>query len=184
MNRRWQIWLIGGAAVGVVILVIANRSNQPVYSLDDDNPAFRAAAVRQMSGKTDTHLLIRALDDNDTDVRLLAIERLSASGQTGAEALVRLLNDDHAGIRREAAWSLGLIGADAWPPLKEALQDRSPRVRAAAALALSSAYRHKDDKPWPSRIRDDIVPILRGFLTDENSEVRQNAKEALHDIDR
>jgi len=89
MYKRWQIWLLGGAAVGVVILVIANRSNQPVYSLDDDNPAFRAAALRKMSGKTDTRLLIRALDDNDTDVRLLAIERLSAS----ADGSVRFIRD-------------------------------------------------------------------------------------------
>src|SRR5437016_6172302 len=84
------------------------------------------------------------LDDDDPDVRFVAVTRLHYLGPKGSErikALVSLLNDDHAHVRREAAWTLVYGDPDGWQALEQALQDNNPRVRAAAALGLSPGYR-------------------------------------------
>jgi HEAT repeat protein len=109
MNKTGYICLFVTAAVGLLVVALLVRSQKPVYNLKDHDPAMRAAAVRSLSGEKNKQSLIEALNDPDTDVRLLAIERLGGSGRNGAEALAHLLNDDHAGVRREAAWSLGHI---------------------------------------------------------------------------
>jgi HEAT repeat protein len=186
MKKHWLAWSL---AIGACALLLAGlailprvRHQRLVKALHDENPAIRAAAIRNMSRQGNEELVIEALQDENADVRLLAAQRLGGPGPKGTErgqALVRALNDDHAGVRREAAWAVSLIGSEAWPPLREAFLHERPRVRAGAAIALRDAYRHKEERPWPSRHAEAIVPILDRLLEDPAPEVRHHAKEAL-----
>ena len=85
--------------------------------------------------------LIRALADEDCDVRQGAASALGATGDYRAvKALVELLEeDDEEDVREEVVWSLGRIrNAKAIQLLRQAASDKSAHVRRAAAEALAS----------------------------------------------
>jgi HEAT repeat protein len=178
------------AAVGCVVLVMVLRAPGVDADLRDPNPAVRAAAVRRLDVNSDTDRLLSSLKDDDSDVRLLSAmrlgERYSRRPATGAErlapALIEALKDRHAGVRRAAAEAL----AEWWPGTEKALTDAltnsDRRVRAGAALALSWAHSVRDDREVTAAQAESLRPVLRELLNDEDSDVRQNAAQALKGI--
>jgi HEAT repeat protein len=190
MKRAWYIGLGTALVLGLYAALFGPswlRHRKWVADLRDPNPAVRAAAVRALSRTDRRHLLIGMVEDEDADVRLLAVMRLGGPGPDApprCRALIDALDDQHAGVRREAARSLGAVGPSAWPALEQALQDKRPRLRAGAALALDLTCWEKDPDPWPAVQAKTVVPSLEKLLTDNDPEVRRNAAQALKDIDR
>jgi HEAT repeat protein len=182
----WGTFLLVLAAIAAVPLssVIGHRRAAP--SLDDPNPAVRVAALRALSRDDgDVDVLIKALQDEDADVRLVAAMRLHGRGrQAGksAKALIVLLKDKHKGVRREAIEALSAIGAAAAPALVEALADPDPHVRAGAALALSDVGTPKESRTRFPEEKAMAVPALERLLNDEDPDVRKNATRAMEDI--
>jgi HEAT repeat protein len=142
-----------------------------ISALGDENPAYRAAALRMLSLDGNEHRLILMIEDENADVRWIVAQRLGGDGpynhtRTGAErarALIRLLKDEQLFVRREAAWSLGGIGADAVPVVQEALSDEDPRVRAGAVRAVEDGEHLKlgfgEADAWKS-LRADLSKLL------------------------
>jgi HEAT repeat protein len=52
--------------------------------------------------------------------------------------IIRAMGDENNDVRTSARWALGQIGPKAIPALKEALKDSNPRIRSGAAFALGS----------------------------------------------
>jgi HEAT repeat protein len=152
--------------------------------LDDESPAVRAAAIRSFRG--DRRLLVKMLDDEDSDVRQVAVmalvepyqENEGGSGAERARALVRALGDERLSVRREAAWSLSWLGPGSWPVLREAMEDKNPRIRAGAALALTYGHPMRETR-WSWRNEGGFRPLLERLTTDPDPEVRKNATKAL-----
>jgi HEAT repeat protein len=135
----WAVFLVT-LGLGVAGAIWWNLRLHYRATLQDPNPAVRAAAIRAMGFPGDVNLLIGALQDDNADVRLLAAQHLGGRGpESGrrADALIPILKDSHPGVRREAAEALCWIGAEAVPALCRALADPDPRIRAGAALALT-----------------------------------------------
>src|SRR5262249_47647121 len=110
------------------------------HGLHDPNPAVRVAAIRACY-RSDPDAVINALQDPDSDVRLVAAMHLGWADPLpaqSAQALVAALKDKHAGVRREVAEALGALGPRATETLAAALRDDHPWARAGAALALSN----------------------------------------------
>ncbi len=182
VTRRRAVRCLGVVALGLVLGCVVVTVWRAGYGrgLYHESPAVRAAAVRGLSREGNERLLIRALEDEDADVRILAAQGLWGPGRRGPErgrALVRALDDPHLGLRREAAWSLGSIGADAWPALEAAMGHKSARVRSAAALALVFSAFQKVRGHWPSAAT--MARPLRELRHDPDGEVRANAEAAL-----
>jgi HEAT repeat protein len=120
------------------------------------------------------------MEDEDPDVRFVAITRLHYLGSKGRQrikALVSLLKDDDARVRREAAWTLVYGDPDGWQALTQALEDSNPRVRAAAAVGLSPAYGQKMERP-EGQLRARITVMLESLSTENDAETRRDAREA------
>ena len=98
-------------------------------------------------GKTSE--LIKALEDERREIRLLAVRLILGDKTTTRKALpqlVRLLKDESAGIRYCAIRSLGTLGleaSEAIPGLKELLNDDAESVRKAASKALEAVRDQK-----------------------------------------
>jgi len=116
--------------------------------------------------------LIRALDDEDENVRIAVAKALGALGKPAVESLIMALEDEDEDIRFEAAEALGRIGDhSAVEPLLIALEDEDEDVRCAAACALGD-------------MGDPVaVGPLVAALEDENHEVRYWAASALGGIE-
>jgi HEAT repeat protein len=163
--------------------------------LDDPNPAVRVAAIRATGYEGHVEMLMKALQDEDADVRLVAamhLQRRRAEAAPSAKALLMAsVKEDHAGVRREAAAALRAIGAAAEPTLIEALGDPNPRVRAKAARALSVVAFMQPERPpsvkeWPPSTDElaSAAVALEKVLQDEDAEVRENAADSLAYIRR
>src|SRR5262245_41325689 len=184
-SYSWAALLILGVAVAVCAFWFWNR--RPSARWQDMSPAMRVAAIRDTRATPDVDLLLQALTDEDTDVRLVAVMHLRGLESRGAEiarALIEALKDSHAGVRREAAESLSKIGPESGPALTEAPKDPNPRVRAGAALALGDI----GSVMGMGRVRPDgearrIEPLLQKLLEDDDPEVRQNAAHTLKVIE-
>ncbi len=187
------LWLFARTAALVVPMVAVPTVTLTLpherYSatLDDPDPAVRAAAVRATGWHGHVDLLKQALQDEDADVRLLAaiyLQPRSEKAGPSAKALIGLLKDEHKGIRREAAEALGAIGAPAVPTLLDALADPNPLIRAGAIEGLGDIGRPKDDRPRSPEELAQVIPALEKLQTDEDSEVRRNAKRMLRYLRR
>ncbi len=97
--------------------------------------------------------LIRALADEDPDVRIVAAHALRRLGDARAvEPLIAVLKDEDKDVRFFAAWELGALGdARAVEPLAELLGDESLRVRKAARGAIDRIRAQSGAKSRPSR---------------------------------
>jgi HEAT repeat protein len=82
--------------------------------------------------------LVKALNDEDSSVCLIAAEALSKIGfGTAIQKLAKVLNDENYLVRLRAAEALGNIGSDAAvAELAKALYDEDSYVRGSAAVAL------------------------------------------------
>ncbi len=117
--------------------------------------------------------LLKALRDEDADVRWQAAEAL---GQLGSEAaiprLLIALEHEDAYIRRQAAPVLGQLGSEAAiPGLLIALEDEDAYVRWRAAKALGQLG------------SETAIPGLLIALGDKEAHVRWRAAEALGQLD-
>ena len=116
--------------------------------------------------------LAEALSDDDSDIRISAIDALARIG-TVAEtpALVKALSDEESYIRRNAAEILGKIGdASVIPPLIQTMQDTDVDVRRSTVNALS-------------RIGNALaIPALAAALSDADLGVRNMVIVALGEI--
>ncbi len=166
------------AAVGVALVLQAGSgvfSQQTVATRQDSKSAEEVT-----SDSLDTFELVRALDDENTDVRLSAIRTLTAMGPDAKPAtlsLIHALEDENAEIRDSAVKALAVIDAEvsvAVPHLKYCLKDERPYVRRAAADALGAIG--PESKA--------VVPDLVQILTDEDKLARHSAIAALAEIGR
>jgi HEAT repeat protein len=189
----WKRCLVIALLVAVAVLsVVMVRRWQRVRleaRLGDEDPAVRAAAIRALPLDGNEELIIKMLQDEDADVRLVAVaalarpygERPDVPGTRRAQALVGALRDPHLGVRRSAVWSLSSLGRKAWPTIREALQDKDPLVRAWAARALGGYSPHEE--PPPSREeKQELIRLLLPLTRDPDPNVRDSADETLKDL--
>jgi HEAT repeat protein len=67
-----------------------------------------------------------------------ALGNMPEKAQTAQSEIMRALGDENDDVRTAARWALGQIGPKAIPALREALKDGNPRIRSGAAFALGS----------------------------------------------
>jgi HEAT repeat protein len=119
--------------------------------------------------------LASALDDDNADVRLAAVQSLGNLQDPAAiAALAKALKEDtDARVREAAAWSLGEIDDNrAVPHLLEALKaEKSPKVKEKIVSALGEI----DDAS--------AAPGIAAALKDPAPEVRRAAVNALHELE-
>jgi HEAT repeat protein len=197
MKSKFIPWLFV-ALTFVLMALLVVRELWPEFlgagpSLDDPDPAIRAAAIRALPLGCNNKALLDRLDDENANVRLLAAEKLGkdgyrrSKGSHGAEragALIHMLDDESVAVRREAAWSLGSIGQDAAPALRSALTDDRSHGRSGAVLAIHFAYDWKDPDPWPSQKSEDVLRTIREMQNDSDPEVHRVVEEFLQFHDR
>jgi HEAT repeat protein len=176
------LWLFYRAAalfvpmIAVPVLTFTYLNWGHKSSLDDPNPAVRAAALRATGWNGDVDLLTRALQDEDADVRLLAAMYLGhreAEAGPSAKGLVALLKDKHKGVRHEAIQALRAIGAPAAPALVEALSDPDARVREGALDSLGTRRLRSPEE------RASAISALQRLRRDDDPNVRQKARALL-----
>ena len=116
--------------------------------------------------------LIRALQDRDIMVQLVAAEALGDLGDArGVEPLIVVLKDDDQIVRCRAARALGELGdARAVEPLAGVLKGEFAFVRQSAADALGKLGDDRAVKP------------LEKLLGDEDAAVREAAAKALEQL--
>lgn len=182
---RAAVLLVPMAAVPTLTLLFLNRGH--TVSLNDPNPAIRAAAVRASGWQGQVDLLMQALQDEDADVRLLAamyLGRRREQAGPSSKALVALLKDKHEGVRREAITALSAIGAPAAPALVQALSDPDPRVREGALDGLGTVGRPKEIRMRSPEERASVIAALERLRRDTDPEIRQKAMILLRYIRR
>lgn len=135
------------------------------------NSCFRAEGVTDP--RATITRLVRLLDDQDPQVRLVAAQALGkiANPETVAALLPRLQDPDPA-VRAMSAWALGQFGEDlpedAILTLARWLDDPSPVVKRAVAEALGRA------RPTPA-----LAQVLIDRLGHGDRETRRAAAQAL-----
>lgn len=120
------------------------------HSQDDDPRVRRYLALalgrldRPMPQRAQ-QLLIKALDDPDSETRISAIWALGAAGDaTVAPAIDRMYQSDDAGIRKMAVYALGAVpGQTQTATLQTALNDPVADVQWNAAVALARHGYHE-----------------------------------------
>jgi HEAT repeat protein len=119
--------------------------------------------------------LIRAMRDEDADIRRSAAAALAFVDPQATSTFIRLMGKREANVREAATWGLAMLGPDAVeavPALIQALKDREPTVRAGSAVALR--------RIGPGAKQ--AVPALTNALEDNDGDVRSAAASALYYI--
>jgi HEAT repeat protein len=167
--------------------------------LKDKNPRIRKSAIVAVQGinaNSDVKTIIKALQDEDEQVKIAAASALksiasSISPQDRKEAikpLTELLQQaQNSEVRQSAADTLGgLTGKDITviKALNEALKDSSFSVRWRAAQALSNISNQVNKQPEPDfeKTLKDTLPNLDHLLNDDNWTPRSKAAEAISTI--
>ena len=116
-------------------------------------PAVSGASVYFQYVSYRYPVFIKALSDDDSDVRRHAAEALGKLGDKRAvDPLINALADDDSIVRRDAAEALGLLGDKrAVDPLIKALGDKEEWVRRTAAKALEQLGQPE----WAQYVRGD-----------------------------
>ena len=120
---------------------------------------------------TEWDSLTKALKDNDSNTRKLAVQVLRKIGIPAVRPLVQALrNDEDPNIRKETAEALGFIGdVKAIRPLIQALEDDDDGVQEESMKALI-------------KIGVPSIDALAKVLNDRNNQVRKHAVQALGEI--
>lgn len=120
---------------------------------------------------TEWDSLTKALIDNDSNTRKLAVQVLRKIGIPAVRSLIQALrNDEDPNIRKETAEALGFIGdVKAIRPLIQALKDDDDRVQKESMKALI-------------KIGVPSIDALAKVLNDRNNQVRKHAVQALGEI--
>lgn len=133
-----------------------------------------AALERYVSAPEGLQLLARAIADDNTSVRRLAVIYLGdIANKEALQLLIRALKDSSASVRRTAGDTLSDLGdKDAIGAMIEALEDKNKLVRWRAARFL---YEVGDDT---------ALPALQNAANDPEFEVQLQAKIAMERIQR
>ena len=135
-------------------------------------PAVRRMAVlllARIEGSDATLALLRAIDDDDPDVRVAALDGLAslAPGPEVGDRLATRLDDPDDRVRAAAVRAIGRTeGGGIGERLRDLADDPSISVRAAVAVAL-------DDRD------DDNLGSVASLLADPSPDVRQAIIEAV-----
>lgn len=139
-------------------------------------PADIALAQLEHFGNRLIPGLVACLNDDDTEVKLLAIELLGESQPRSDEAvpaLIERLKDENKLVQIAAAYNLshfGPVAAAAIPLLKPWLSDDLEYIRVLAATTIMRVD--------PAR-SNDVQPILRAALRSQIPLLRQLAEYAV-----
>jgi HEAT repeat protein len=157
--------LVSLAALGISVERLSADITHP-------NWQTRAAAIAMLARLGDAKslpLLVGALKDNDSRVRVEAARTIGLMGEPRAmDALVAAVGDTSADVRVEATVALGrLKDARAIAPLTSLLNDRDARVSLAAAESLA---RMQDAR---------AIRVLVTSLADGDWQVRARAAQVL-----
>jgi HEAT repeat protein len=132
------------------------------------------AFIFSRRGKADVAELIPLLDDQNADVRLLALDSLGMMRSTATSAvpaLAKIAKSDTDPLATGAVSALGRIGPGAIPELAEILRvHSSPLIRADAADLLA----------WTGR--GAVPSLVKALQTDPTAKVRRRAAYALAEI--
>lgn len=150
------------------------RARDLVSQLQSSSPYERAIAAQELGksrtlAQTALPALTRALDDDDSLVRVAATGALRSCGAQALNPLRKALRDKDASVRAVAAEGLGRLGRHALPALPDlanALSDRELGVRISAVSALE-------------RLGPQATSSIRAALNDRDWFVRKRAAEAL-----
>jgi HEAT repeat protein len=161
-----------------------------------NNSKARAAAAHALGDVTDpvekrraSDALVRALDDDNPQVRMEACASLGDLGEPGTLThLVKRLADGAPPVRQNAAIALGTIGhADGFEPLAEALREGPADLRFQAATSLAEIDPARAFDPV-MRALDDKDPqvvgaaaLALGAIAKDDTDRRETAKTALAD---
>lgn len=122
-----------------------------IEAMQDEDSSMRESAIYAlwwMQPQTDPEAtevvlaLIKALGDENSDVRVRAADALGQIGpkaSAAVPALIEALKDEDSSVRKSAAEALGKIGSEtsvAVPALIKALKDEDSSVGSAAAYSL------------------------------------------------
>jgi HEAT repeats/HEAT repeat len=172
-NQKWQVNSFTSQCIG-------GRVQRDIQQLSKKSREDEMEAVFYELVKCNSKAvpeLIKAIANQDKDVRIIAIAALGSIGSDASPAipaLIKAFQDSDVDVRIAAADALGDISShaqSAYPLLmKTVLQDRNEDVRLIAALA---AVRISEQK---------TVPQLIQSLKSPSSEVRNRAAEALGNI--
>ena len=109
-------------------------------AMKDSWPYVRSTALRNLGtkfGMEAIDILFAALEDEDVDVRVRAVDSIVELGQKAVSPLIHSTKSNAPNTRILATRALGNIGdQQAVEPLVELLTDESPEVSWEAALAL------------------------------------------------
>ena len=127
----------------------------------------------------DTEFCIKALDDENPEVRAIAAEALGQMKDPRAvDALLGLLEDNNSGVRTTTVRTLGKIGTEntVKPLIKQLAADKNPDFRICAIEALGNLNDKLAIEPLIKSL-EDKVPEVRiaaarslGSLGDERAE--------------
>jgi len=133
---------------------------------------FGSPNVKKLAEKKDVNDLIKALENNDNNVRRKAAEALKEIGDPKTvEPLIQVLNDNDEIVRQMAVRALQKIGdPKAIEPLIQTLNDKDLTVRGLARDALASIGTNGA-----------IEPLIQA-LGDEDKVIRALARDALAKI--
>lgn len=137
-------------------------------------PADQALDQLAVHGETLIPGLVRALEDDDAEVRLLAVELLDAAGpraEAAVPALVRRVADPDRLVRVAAASALAAFGPKAVaavPLLEQWLEDENEYVRLVAATAILA---------FDPAAGVALLSRVKGALSSKNPAVRGLAEE-------
>ena len=168
--------------------------------LKDEDASQRqgaADALGQLNDKRAVEPLIARLQDDDLEVRRSATTALARLGDKRAVApLIRVLDSDDAQVGTAAAEALGSLGDDrAVAPLVGGLKNEEAGFRQACAQALDKLhYRPQQTtdtitylialQSWDkvAKMGPSAFVPLTACLSDQDSDVRQGAVEALGNL--
>jgi HEAT repeat protein len=198
MNAAEALGEIGDTrAVGPLIKNLSARTFGRSSINDTKTSQLSATWALADIGVAAVEPLIKALGDEDDDVRWLAADALGEIGDERAvEPLIKALRDDNVHCAAEALGNIGDVRAV--EPLIKALEDEEWRVRYYAARALIIIMDARAVEPLIGALEDEtwavrgnaayalgeigdaraVEPLIK-VLGDESDEVRDAAKEAL-----
>jgi HEAT repeat protein len=183
------------AAVAIALIGHSAESAVPslIKLMDDKSFAYRGAAayaLGKIGSKSATEALTKALDADDSMLRLTSVWALLQLDPDNAEyakiAVPRLagaLSVDRPRVRREAAITLGKLGSkssSAVKDLQKALNDEVPDVRLEAIIALAEiGAASQPAVPDLIAMVNGLDPVVRRPATYALGRIGAGAKEAV-----
>ncbi len=182
-NKGWLVFF--GVSLFLALAYVGYgrwRHSQLNKALRDPDPVVRIDAVRKAGKEGYADLLVKAMKDDDPDIRCVAAGSLRSVGSHDAEqvrALLEASNDEHKYVREKALDTLRYLPARARKYIYKAVDEQDPRFRAGAAYALvyvpGEIMGREDPPPRPPQDKQIVVSLMTHLLKDDNVEVRKAA---------